>query len=108
MVGKYVIDVGCCFFIICLYFNRKFDDELSFYENIVFQLCLYFDFEEIEVDDRDEDEEEEKKSEVLLVELKKMIIEEIEKVKEVKEAAEKKVKELVEKVKELVEKKVKK
>ncbi|CAG7894705.1 unnamed protein product [Brassica rapa] len=108
MVGKHATDAGRCFLTICLHLNRKFDDELSLYENIASQLCLYSDFEETEVDDRDEDEEEEKKPEALLAELKKMITEEIEKVKEAKEAAEKKAKELAEKAKELAEKKAKK
>ncbi|KAG2301788.1 hypothetical protein Bca52824_030439 [Brassica carinata] len=105
MVGKYATDTGSCFLTICLHLNRKFDDELSLYENVASQLCLYSDFEETEVDDRDEDEEEEKKPETLLADLKKMIAEEIEKVKEAKEAAEKKAKEVEEKkAKELAEK----
>ncbi|KAF8117244.1 hypothetical protein N665_0012s0244 [Sinapis alba] len=89
MVGKHATDTGSCLLTICLHLNRKFDDELSLYENIASQLCLYSDFEETEVDDRDEDEEEEKKPETLLAELKKMITEEIKKVKEAKELAEK-------------------
>ncbi|CAN6847515.1 unnamed protein product [Brassica oleracea] len=105
MVGKHATDAGRCFLTICLHLNRKFDDELSLYENIASQLCLYSDFEETEVDDRDEDEEEEKRPEDVLADLKKMITEEIEKVKE---AAEKKAKELAEKSKDKTAKNVKK
>ncbi|KAJ0242583.1 disease resistance protein [Hirschfeldia incana] len=108
MVGKHAIDAGRCLLTICLHLNRKFDDELSLYENIASQLCVYSDFEETEVDDRDEDEEEEKKPEALLADLKKMITEEIEKVKEAKEAQEKKAKEMADKGKDKTAKNVKK
>ncbi|XP_018439547.2 probable disease resistance protein At5g45510 isoform X2 [Raphanus sativus] len=103
MVGKHATVTGSCFLTIFLHLDRKFDDELSLYENIASQLCLYSDFEETEVDDRDEDEEEEKKPETLLADLKKMITEEIQ--SKAKEVAEKKAKQVVEKkAKELAEK----
>ncbi|CAH8390276.1 unnamed protein product [Eruca vesicaria subsp. sativa] len=111
LVSKHATDTGSCFLTICLHLNRKFDDELSLYENIASQLCLYSDFEETEVDDRDEDEEEEKKPDALLADLKKMITEEIEsKVKKAEEeaAAEKKAKESAAKGKDKTGKNVKK
>ncbi|VVB12476.1 unnamed protein product [Arabis nemorensis] len=40
-VGEYAAKEGLCYLTLCLHLNKRFDDELSLYENIAFQMEVY-------------------------------------------------------------------
>ena len=66
LVGEYATEEGLCYLTLCLHLNQKFEDEVSLYEHIAFQIEVY---------DGDDDESDRKD---LLLDLKKLIIRELE------------------------------